>query len=329
MIKKILFKLSLVITLLAFTERAFSQDRALNFDGFDDYVNVPSIPSPTGSFTAEAWARMETKGQRTVLSKIGTGYYGYTISYDFIDDRMEADMGTGTNWVFVASILPWNLNQWYHVAFVYDATISTLHFYQDGALQGSVVAVPSHSFTSFKIGNDDWNEVWDGDIDEVRYWNIARTQSEIQSTMHTELTGTETGLVNYYKFNQGVAGGNNTTISTLTDSKGTSTGSILNFDMDGPSSNFVGSNALGIDIVQDENFSIYPNPVQDELIIVSKTFTENLSFEIYNSLGQLIVSNKLTEITFVNTQDYKPGLYFFKLRSGQNFWFHKFVKNEY
>lgn len=326
--KKINRKLSIVISLIIAFASVNAQDNALNFDGFKDYVNVPSMASPSGSFTAEAWARMETKGQRTVLSKIGTGYFGYTICYDFIDDHMEADMGTGTNWVFVASLLPWNLNQWYHVAFVYDATISTLSYYQDGVLQGSVVAVPSHSGTSFKIGNDDWNDFWDGDIDEVRYWSVARTQSEIQSTMHTELSGTETGLQHYYKCNQGIAGGNNTAITNLTDSKGTSNGFLVAFDMNGSSSNFVGSNALGISMLENPYFSIYPNPVYNELIVKNNLPDGLHSFEIYNSFGQLLMRDKLIANTIVHTQELATGIYFLKVQIGQAIYYHKFIKNE-
>ena len=46
-------------------------------------------------------------------------------------------------------------------------------------------------------------EYLDGYIDEVRVWNTARSQSEIESTMHTELNGDECGLVAYWNFNEG------------------------------------------------------------------------------------------------------------------------------
>ena len=46
---------------------------------------------------------------------------------------------------------------------------------------------------------------WDGQIDEVRIWNIARTQSEIQATIKTTLQGDEPGLVGYWNFDDGTA----------------------------------------------------------------------------------------------------------------------------
>jgi hypothetical protein len=40
-------------------------------------------------------------------------------------------------------------------------------------------------------------------IEEVRIWNIARTQADIQNNMHHELIGNEPGLVGYWRFNEG------------------------------------------------------------------------------------------------------------------------------
>ena len=41
---------------------------------------------------------------------------------------------------------------------------------------------------------------------QVRVWSIDRTQVEIQSTMHTKLSGIEIGLVGYWSFDE-CAGG--------------------------------------------------------------------------------------------------------------------------
>jgi hypothetical protein len=77
-------------------------------------------------------------------------------------------------------------------------------------------------------------------MDEVRIWNVARTQSEIQSNMNTELTGTESGLVAYYPFNQGIAAGNNTAISNVIDKTPNARNGVLNnFAKTDTTSNFV------------------------------------------------------------------------------------------
>jgi hypothetical protein len=38
-----------------------------------------------------------------------------------------------------------------------------------------------------------------GLIDELRIWSIERTQVEVQTTMHTSLTGAEFGLLAYWR----------------------------------------------------------------------------------------------------------------------------------
>jgi hypothetical protein len=47
-----------------------------------------------------------------------------------------------------------------------------------------------------------YTEYFWGDIDEVRIWNVARTQQEIEDNLLTELTGLESGLVAYWNFNE-------------------------------------------------------------------------------------------------------------------------------
>jgi len=46
-------------------------------------------------------------------------------------------------------------------------------------------------------------EYFNGTIDEVRLWNIARPQQQIQQAMYGSLTGHEAGLVGYWRFNEG------------------------------------------------------------------------------------------------------------------------------
>ena len=44
---------------------------------------------------------------------------------------------------------------------------------------------------------------FEGIIDEVRVWHVARTESEIQAAKESELSGSETGLVLYLNANEG------------------------------------------------------------------------------------------------------------------------------
>ena len=82
-----------------------------------------------------------------------------------------------------------------------------------------------------------------GVIDEIRIWDVARTDCEISCNITTTYTSTQNNLVAFYKFNQGTAGGSNTTVTTLNDSAGTNNGTLVNFALTGAASNWVQSSA--------------------------------------------------------------------------------------
>ncbi len=97
------------------------------------------------------------------------------------------------------------LNKTYHVAMVYDG--ATLKFYRNGFLL-SQVAVTGNLFQNdfqTQIGLNEaqlYTENLIGYINEVRIWNVARTQAQIQAYMNSSLPSptTQTGLLAYYTF---------------------------------------------------------------------------------------------------------------------------------
>jgi hypothetical protein len=44
---------------------------------------------------------------------------------------------------------------------------------------------------------------YNGALDEIRLWNVARTQDNIQSSISQELTGAVPGLNGYWRMNEG------------------------------------------------------------------------------------------------------------------------------
>jgi hypothetical protein len=61
------------------------------------------------------------------------------------------------------------------------------------------------------LGRNNWKEAapdveeLQGQMDEVRVWNYARTREQIRDNLFTTLTGKETGLVGYWNFDDGNA----------------------------------------------------------------------------------------------------------------------------
>lgn len=136
---------------------------------------------------------------------------------------------------------------WQHFAWVYDG--AAIKLYVNGILKGSKAA--NGSFTAlnipFAIGRNllgaAYGFYYCGRSDEVSAWSKALTQAEIQAMMTNELTGNEPGLEMYYKFNQGVPGGNNTSITKLISKvySPERDADLLNFGMTGPTGNFNGT----------------------------------------------------------------------------------------
>ena len=104
-----------------------------------------------------------------------------------------------------------------HVAATYDQT--NIRVYVNGALATSLALTdPLPNGTEvWRIGRkyDSGNYI-NGQIDEVRIGTSPEPASEIANNKDCELTGTETGLVAYYPFNQGEGGANNAGETTWT-----------------------------------------------------------------------------------------------------------------
>jgi len=99
----------------------------------------------------------------------------------------------------------------------WKASTSTAKFYQSGVLLGTKTGVLTSihdNATEFAIGTSKNGSgtrasFLDSLVDDTRIWNVVRTESEISANNNRVLTGSETGLVAYYKFD------NNTTDSQL------------------------------------------------------------------------------------------------------------------
>ncbi len=118
---------------------------------------------------------------------------------------------------------------WYHGAITYDG--SNLNLYLNGssdaspvALSGATLNSPSGVHDSFFVGcigitsETNIGDYFDGKLDEIRFWNDARTSAELDDNKSLELNGNEAGFVSYWKFNNDytdsqTAGNNNLTPS--------------------------------------------------------------------------------------------------------------------
>lgn len=240
----------LVLTLWGFSITGlFAQSQnALDFDGINDYVTM-SASGPTGisNRTVEAWIKTSANQQsQQVLVDWGTMPIGNRFTLNIIAfGKLRIEIG-GNGFNSVASIAD---GVWHHVAVTYDNSATTkAQLYIDGVADASgnfTVTMNTNSTGPIIIGRrNDATSYFDGQMDEVRVWNVARTSTEIQASMNSNACGGSQGLVAYYNFNHGTAGGNNSGVTTLTDYAGTNNGTLTNFALSGSSSNWVTGKSL-------------------------------------------------------------------------------------
>ncbi|MCB0520979.1 MAG: T9SS type A sorting domain-containing protein [Lewinellaceae bacterium] len=244
--------LLIVFFALALTSSIQAQtNQYLHFDRIDDYVAVPNasqyIANSTG-ITMAGWFYTDelVYGQGMMGIRDGAGATGemYVIQLD--NGKLECRLTTnGTLYEYASPTFTVVPQVWQHIAWVYDG--SQVKLYIDGVLKGSKAAAGTITSTTktFGLGKSllgGFNFVFGGRMDEVSLWSKGLTQQEIQDMMDNELTGTEPGLELYYKFNQGVPGEDNTSISKLVSETGNGDrdGSLLNFALTGNTSNFGG-----------------------------------------------------------------------------------------
>jgi hypothetical protein len=188
----------------------------LEFDGVDDYAEVPDHPSLSaigGAFTVEYWMNVgEYPFQsREILGKWGPGGSSDDeYDMDFLrTGRIRMSISGSTGGYAAIQSNPISPYTWTHVAGVFDSTSASLKLFINGTLEANItpstVRLDRDTDRHFRMGTYDFYfySNFKGQLDEVRVWNVARTQAEIQANIPRELRGTEPGLVGYWKFDEG------------------------------------------------------------------------------------------------------------------------------
>lgn len=217
-----------------------AQTNFLDFDGSNDQVTLNGTMGGTSwtEITVEAW--VNTDGPNGTFQAILSSNNFTFVHFQLLSSGNNVaytDVGT-----IDLPIIPENHGTWQHVAVVYKSGASAA--YVNGVQLGATETTTfGHILphTNPTIGRGYTGRYFNGKIDELRVWRVARTAAEIQSTMNTELAGNEPGLEAYYKFNQGNCGGNNAGLTQLTDhaAGGNHNGQLNNFAMNGCNSNIV------------------------------------------------------------------------------------------
>jgi hypothetical protein len=182
----------------------------LTYDTQANYYDTMVVPaSPDNdlhdALTLETWVRpaaaAEGKWDGTLINKRDAGSW-YTGRYllRLYYNRPMAVVRTATEQYDLRGATELPINAWSHMALTFDSsqTSDNCRLYVNGALVAATT-VPEPLMSGdgmLVIGGE--GGAFTGALDEVRLWNRARTQAEIQATMFGGLQGDETGLVSYY-----------------------------------------------------------------------------------------------------------------------------------
>lgn len=164
---------------------------ARSFNGTNNYVssgNASSLNFGSGNFTVEAWIKTNTSQRRTIIGKMdnagtGAGYLLDVLANGLL--RIVAQTNS-SNYIYVDSSVPVNDNAWHHVAGVRNG--ATVQTYIDGVnrsgtqVTGGTLGLTDNAL-SLGIGYPSFSgsTYWLGLIDEVRVYNSALQQSDIQA----------------------------------------------------------------------------------------------------------------------------------------------------
>jgi hypothetical protein len=168
---------------------------ALAFGG-TSWVTVNDSPSLdlTNAMTLEAWVypTNATGAWTTILLKEAPADLVYMIQNDPAN-YPNFYIQTADGLHGVAALAPLPLNAWTHIAGTYDGV--ALRLFTNGLLASSRPlsggVVTSTSPLRFG-GNSVWGEYFQGNLDEIRIYNRALSQTEVQMTMNTPVRPTIT-----------------------------------------------------------------------------------------------------------------------------------------
>ncbi|MBK7626953.1 MAG: VCBS repeat-containing protein [Bacteroidales bacterium] len=246
--KSIIKWASTLAFLFLFTNGLQSQNNAISFDGTNDNIAVPALGSGFTQFTIETWFNATSIANSPGLNGIfnTNSWVSGDVHFQINSTRIQLAVNGSTPVEVAYNSI--TLNTWHHLAVTYNSVSKKINFYLNGTLLQSVTiaaAVPAN-FTAAEIGAWTTQRYFAGAMDEYRIWNTERMQSDIKNNMFSSMTGTETGLLASFNFNQGTAGGTNTLIYTLLNAKGSNNGTLNNFALSGTSSNWITSTTPSI-----------------------------------------------------------------------------------
>jgi len=209
----------LIFALIPFGVFAQNGVNALSFDGVDDFIKVDAGAGSglnfggASIFTVSMWVypnNPNAPGDQTLFHKhhnfSGTVQYSLWLNAGVLTARIDR-FSAGGNF-FMTGVTPViTQSKWYYVTLV--KTANAFQIFVDGILYNSATIPITQLGASSSIGNIYFGAdgagtaPFNGKIDEIKIWNIARSNTLIKFDMYRPETSTTANLPLYLKLDEG------------------------------------------------------------------------------------------------------------------------------
>ena len=288
---------NLLLLFLLFPVLLFAQisNYELEFNSStQDYVEIPNTSSVIANkiaFSISGWVNPQSNsthgGIMGFRNNVDADFYLLQLqNTNNIEARFRGSSGVSYD-IVAANIL--DFNQWQHLAFTYDG--SYIRLFKDGALVDSSVAngIIGQNTLPLQLGKLDWQTTGfylNGRLDEIRLWDVALSQAEINNWMCIPLDLTHpnySNLMGYWQLNEGIG-------ITATDlSVNGNNGTLTNNPIWQNSTTCLGNTSQVLKTyIPDDNFEQalinlgYDNVIDDSVITTNINSITNLDINMLN-----------------------------------------------
>lgn len=183
-----------------------SLGKSLHFNGLGQLTidpNYAAAPLTTlelnQQMTIELWIKPESTNTSFTVFEQRNGNKGYGLKYDANANvwiQYIINNGTTTSTSFPASL---DLEYFTHISWRRDASVLSLFINGEPQTSSASGYTASASNVALTFGSG-----FSGHLDEIRWWNIARADEDINLDYHQILRGDEDGLNAYWRIDEGV-----------------------------------------------------------------------------------------------------------------------------
>lgn len=193
---------------------------ALLLDGGNDYLAIEKLAYQGTNYTeltVETWLKTSTVANMIIASFDRSEYWRLEVDGDGAGPgQIGFDIFTNAGILDFGSNARIDDGQWHHVAAVFDN--GTVTIYIDGIVDATTTRgtrfgnnVPRYGFIGTGSESPTYNGArgpnnhFNGELDDFKVWDVARTQAQIRDDMCRHVAGSENGLNLYYKFDETTA----------------------------------------------------------------------------------------------------------------------------